>query len=110
VTFAEVQKLVSHVQYQVSCCADYFQGDVVAIIGPSGSGKSTLLNTLAQRPAAAKAKVQSNIQINGSEVSSTNLRKLARYVEQEDCLIGSLTARETLNFAAKLGLPRYVAR
>ena len=73
-------------------------------MGPSGAGKTTLLNALANRPVAAKAKVECNIFINGAAVSSTELRRVARYVEQEDILIGSLTTRETLDFAAKLGL------
>lgn len=32
---------------------------------------------------------------------------MTSYVEQEDALIGSMTVRETLDFAAKLSLPRY---
>lgn len=77
----------------------------MALMGPSGAGKTTLLNVLANRPVAAKATVESNVFINRAAVSSTGLKRVARYVEQEDTLIGSLTARETLNFAAKLSLP-----
>ena len=82
-------------------------GDLVAIMGPSGSGKSTLLNVLAHRPLAPKAKVEGEVLINRAPASSATFRRAGCYVEQEDSLIGSLTARETLNFAAKLGLPRY---
>jgi hypothetical protein len=32
---------------------------------------------------------------------------MTSYVEQEDALIGSMTVRETLKFAADLSLPRY---
>ena len=75
-------------------------------MGPSGSGKSTLLNVLAHRPIMAKAEVEGQILINRAQASSVTFRRAGCYVEQEDSLIGSLTARETLNFAAKLGLPR----
>ena len=83
-----------------------FAGDLVAIMGPSGSGKSTLLNVLAHRPIMAKAVVEGQILINRAPASSSTFRRAGCYVEQEDSLIGSLTARETLYFAAKLGLPR----
>lgn len=77
-------------------------------MGPSGSGKSTLLNVLAHRPIAKGAKVEGQILINRAPASSTTFSRAGCYVEQEDSLIGSLTARETLHFAAKLGLPRCV--
>ena len=54
----------------------------------------------------AKAQVEGQILINRAPASSLTFRRAGCYVEQEDSLIGSLTARETLNFAAKLGLPR----
>jgi ABC-type multidrug transport system ATPase subunit len=59
----------------------------------SGSGKTTLLNVLAHRA--------------GVPTDLSTFRKLSCYVEQEDALVGSLTVRETLYFAAQLGLPRY---
>jgi ABC-type multidrug transport system ATPase subunit len=79
-------------------------------MGPSGSGKSTLLNVLAHRPFAPKFSVESQILINRAKVSSSTFRRASCYVEQEDSLIGSLTARETLEFAAKLGLPSSVTK
>lgn len=48
--------------------------------------------------------------LNRAEASSTTFRRASCYVEQEDSLIGSLTARETLDFAAKLGLPSSVTK
>jgi len=78
----------------------------VAIMGPSGSGKTTLLNVLANRRAASGAVMRGTISINGVEVSAKTLRGVSSYVEQEDALIGSLTVRETLDFAARLSLPR----
>lgn len=83
-------------------------GDLVAIMGPSGSGKTTLLNILAHRPVATRATTEGTVLINRAPASLATFRQASCYVEQEDSLIGSLTARETLTFAAKLSLPRYV--
>lgn len=85
-------------------------GEMIAIMGPSGSGKTTLLNTLAHRAAAAGAVTHGDILTNGQTVGWQTLRHLSAYVEQEDALIGSLTVRETMNFAARLALPAYVPR
>ncbi|KAI5859039.1 P-loop containing nucleoside triphosphate hydrolase protein [Tricharina praecox] len=77
-------------------------GEMVALMGPSGSGKTTLLNVLARRPAAASASVEGELLIDGNEIGSDTLRSISTYVEQEDALIGSLTVRETIEFAARL--------
>lgn len=82
-------------------------GEMVAIMGPSGSGKTTLLNTLAHRLAAAGATMHGDILVNGQCTKWENLRNLSASVEQEDALIGSLTVHESMNFAARLALPRY---
>jgi ABC-type multidrug transport system ATPase subunit len=77
-------------------------------MGPSGSGKTTLLNVLAHREASSGASVDGEICIDGAKPSLRAFRHVSSYVEQEDALIGSLTVRETLNFAARLSLPRCV--
>lgn len=77
-------------------------GEICALMGPSGCGKTTLLNVLAHRDAAAGAKVEGNTLVNGSRPSTSAFRHMSCYVEQEDALIGSLTVRETLHFAARL--------
>lgn len=82
-------------------------GEMLAIMGPSGSGKTTLLNALAHRVAAAGATTTGDIMANGQKLSLQLVRDLSGYVEQEDALIGSLTVRETMIFAARLALPRY---
>ena len=74
-------------------------------MGPSGSGKTTLLNTLAHRE-GTKIESHGSIAINGICASRAILQHVSSYVEQEDALIGSLTVRETMNFAARLSLPR----
>lgn len=81
-------------------------GDLVAIMGPSGSGKTTMLNVLAHRNASFQAEISGSIKINGFQVSTDVFQSISSYVEQEDALIGSLTVRETLDFAARLSLPR----
>lgn len=80
-------------------------GELIAIMGPSGSGKTTLLNTLAHRVAAAGATTRGDILTNGQSIEWQHLRHLSAYVEQEDALIGSLTVKETMDFAARLALP-----
>lgn len=72
----------------------------------SGSGKTTLLNVLAHREATAGACVNSTLYLNGASTNLEDFRKLSSFVEQEDALVGSLTVRETLYFAARLALPR----
>jgi ABC-type iron transport system FetAB ATPase subunit len=80
------------------------KGDLVAIMGPSGSGKSMLLNRLAHRGMPPKAKLSGFVYINDSAVDMPLIRDTSSYVEQQDHLIGSITAKETLRFAARLGL------
>ncbi len=77
---------------------------MLAIMGPSGCGKTTLLNVLAHRQATAAAQVSSNILINNEKPSQSDIRRLSSYVECDDTLIGSLTVKETLYFAARLSL------
>ncbi|OJJ52442.1 hypothetical protein ASPSYDRAFT_51864 [Aspergillus sydowii CBS 593.65] len=89
---------------------DVQQGEVVALMGPSGCGKTTLLNVLARRPAASGARVMGDGYVNGTKVDSGSFGRMTSYVEQEDALIGSLTVRETLKFAADLSLPRSVSK
>ncbi len=83
-------------------------GEMLAIMGPSGSGKTTLLNALAHRIAAAGSTTTGDILVNGQPANLGLIRDLSAYVEQEDSLIGSLTVKETMVFAARLALPRYV--
>ncbi len=81
-------------------------GEMLAIMGPSGSGKTTLLNAIAYRAAAAGASTTGDIMANSQHLNLQKLRQFSSYVEQEDALIGSLTVRETMSFAARLSLPR----
>ncbi|KAJ5655969.1 hypothetical protein N7507_007919 [Penicillium longicatenatum] len=89
---------------------DVRQGELVALMGPSGCGKTTLLNVLARRPATSGAKVTGETYVNGATVESGAFGRMTSYVEQEDALIGSMTVRETLKFAADLSLPSSVSK
>lgn len=82
----------------------------MAIMGPSGSGKTTLLNALAHRNASFRGDIAGSITVNGAAISTGVFQSISSYVEQEDALIGSLTVRETLDFAARLSLPRLQAQ
>ncbi|KAF1942072.1 P-loop containing nucleoside triphosphate hydrolase protein [Clathrospora elynae] len=86
-------------------------GEMLALMGPSGSGKTTLLNVLAHRAATTpKSTIQQKLCINGVPATLASFRKLSSYVEQEDALVGSLTVRETLYFAAELALPSSITK
>ncbi|KAK9238566.1 P-loop containing nucleoside triphosphate hydrolase protein [Lipomyces kononenkoae] len=77
------------------------RGSMLAILGPSGSGKTSLLDIVANRSALS---VDGRIWLDGSTRSDDKqVRNNVRYVQQEDALIGALTVRETLLFAARLG-------
>ncbi|TDL20626.1 P-loop containing nucleoside triphosphate hydrolase protein [Rickenella mellea] len=73
-------------------------GEMLAVMGPSGAGKSTILDILAQRAHPTSGKMT----INGNE--TIDMSSLGSYVEQNDALLGVLSVRETIQFAARLSL------
>ena len=77
------------------CDGEVFAGEVCAILGPSGCGKTTLLDVLASR-------VDTNKKGRSLEGEIRIATNRIRYVQQEESLVGVLTARETLHFAARL--------
>ncbi|KAF8579679.1 ABC-2 type transporter family protein [Ramaria rubella] len=85
-------------------------GEICALMGPSGCGKTTLLNVLARRQAATGATIAGSALVNGNDPSLATFRKLSSYVEQDDALIGSLTVRETMTFAARLALTHSLSK
>ncbi|GAA5850639.1 hypothetical protein JCM9279_006370 [Rhodotorula babjevae] len=77
-------------------------GELLAVMGPSGAGKSTFLDAICQRTARATGEVT----INGT--TDYSVKALLSFVEQDDALLGVLTVRETVTFAAQLALgPSY---
>ncbi|KAM3503314.1 hypothetical protein MY11210_008767 [Beauveria gryllotalpidicola] len=103
----QVKDRVTHAPLSILSQSSGFvrPGEMLAIMGPSGSGKTTLLNALAHRIAAAGAATTGDILVNGQPANLGTIRDLSAYVEQEDSLIGSLTVKETMVFAARLALP-----
>lgn len=83
-------------------------GEMLALMGPSGSGKTTLLNFLAQRASAAALRTEGELLVDGVVRKGRDFKAISSYVEQEDALIGSLTVKETIEFAAKMATTRYV--
>ena len=75
-------------------------GEVSAIMGASGAGKTTLLNLIACRMSLQTGSVMANNMTYNYE----NFGNFANYVMQADILLGTLTVRETLMFAANLKL------
>ncbi|BGP49303.1 hypothetical protein JCM10450v2_005187 [Rhodotorula kratochvilovae] len=77
-------------------------GELLAVMGPSGAGKSTFLDAICQRTSRASGQVT----VNGT--SDYASKDLISFVEQDDALLGVLTVRETVAFAARLALgPTY---
>ncbi|GBG24598.1 ABC transporter G family member 9 [Hondaea fermentalgiana] len=84
--------------------------ELMALIGASGAGKSSLMNVLAGRISGTGKKVVSgNVYVNGAPVNPIRYRKNVAYVLQEDALFATATAREALEFSAKLRLPNTVS-
>src|SRR5947199_6920270 len=71
-------------------------------MGPSGCGRTALLNILSRRLTGSG--VTGEQVINHNSFDDGTLQSMSTYVEQEDHLIGALTVKETLEFAARLAL------
>ncbi|KAF0709479.1 hypothetical protein As57867_005892, partial [Aphanomyces stellatus] len=79
------------------------RGEMLALMGPSGSGKTTLLNCLAG-VANGTTEFTGRISLDGAPLPS-NFRQVAAYVHQDDCLLATLTVRESIEYSAFLRLP-----
>ena len=77
-------------------------GEMLAIMGTSGAGKSTLLDILSGR--LISSNLTGQILVNESPVNFSKFRKQAAYVKQSDSLFPLLTVKETLHYAAHLGI------
>lgn len=88
-------------------------GALNVILGPSGSGKSSLLNYISRRvhdTATTKWHRSGKMLFNGAIVSGAALRSASSYVVQDDeGLLASLTVRETLHYAARMRLPKWMS-
>jgi ABC-type multidrug transport system ATPase subunit len=77
-------------------------GEMLAIMGTSGAGKSTLLDILAGR--LISKNLTGQILTNKKPVNYSTFRKQSGYVMQSDALFPLLTVKETLHYAAHLGI------
>jgi len=83
-------------------------GEVLALFGPNGAGKTTLLRMLGGllRPTSGKARIGDATLPGGPEV-----RRRIGVISHESLLYDALTARENVEFAARLyRVPDPVAR
>lgn len=76
-------------------------GQLLMIAGPSGCGKSTLLDAMAGR-LSRNAQLVGSLKVNGYPATLAYGR--SAYVTQDEVLIGTLTVRETITYAARLRL------
>mmetsp|Transcript_11779 Transcript_11779/g.27031 ORF Transcript_11779/g.27031 Transcript_11779/m.27031 type:complete len:682 (+) Transcript_11779:59-2104(+) len=86
-------------------------GQITAIMGPSGCGKTTLLDFLANRIASGNK--AGTVTANGQPMSTLHGSNVMSYVQKEDALVGTVSVRQTFNFAANLKLqrsPNFAAR
>ncbi|KAI9333586.1 hypothetical protein BDR26DRAFT_1010094 [Obelidium mucronatum] len=91
--------------------ATFASGQLTAILGSSGAGKSTLLSLLQARainlPVHLKSTTSGKLLHNGQELTKDVIEACTASVRQDDShLLPSLTARETLVYAALLRLPK----
>jgi ABC-type multidrug transport system ATPase subunit len=77
-------------------------GEMLAVMGTSGSGKTTLLDILAGR--LISNNVTGRILTNDTPINYSTFRKQSGYVMQSDALFPLLTVKETLHYAAHLGI------
>lgn len=104
--FDNVQFEVNGRQILKSISGSIKSGELCALMGASGAGKSSLLNLLAGRiRMSKKKKIAGNVSVNNELVSPVKFRKNIAYVMQQDALFATATAREALEFSARLRLP-----
>ncbi|KAK9760467.1 hypothetical protein K7432_015470 [Basidiobolus ranarum] len=88
----------------ISGCA--LKGQVLAIMGPSGTGKTTLVDILGGKQKSGK--VCGSLLVDGRPMSTTEMRQLVGFVDQEFVLAPELTVFESLMFSACLRLPECI--
>lgn len=79
-------------------------GQMLAVMGPSGAGKSSLLDILSRKH--KRGVTSGNILVNGMQPTRRQFKRMSGFVDQDDSLMGTLTVRETLTYAALMRLPR----
>ena len=85
----------------ISLDAQWYQGEVCALLGPNGSGKSTLLNLLSTLMSPSEGELW----LSGERLTRknvTHLRHHIGFVGHQTMIYGALTALENLAFFAQL--------
>lgn len=79
-------------------------GQMMACMGPSGAGKTTFLDVVARRRVGGGA--TGSVFLGSKKiVTNSQMATVGSYVEQQDDLLGVLTVRETIMYAARLSNP-----
>lgn len=73
----------------------------MAIMGPSGAGKTTLLDIISCR----RKPTSGEVKINGNLVTEKEMLIHSSYIQQTECIMGTQTVREAIEFCALLKLP-----
>lgn len=86
-------------------------GEVMAIMGGSGAGKTTLLDILAAKNKRGDTKGSVLVNgkptiVNGKIVGKAKYNQVLGFVDQDDCLMPTLTVYETVVMSAMLRLPK----
>ena len=82
-------------------------GELVGLLGPSGAGKSSLLDILAGRKSVGKQ--TGCVTCNEAPLGLAS-KQLSAYIPQESVFLPTLTAAETVAFAATLSLPQRISK
>ncbi|EFO83464.1 hypothetical protein GCK72_010816 [Caenorhabditis remanei] len=93
------KRQVKEILHNVSGMAE--SGKLLAIMGSSGAGKTTLMNVLTSRN-LTNLDVQGSILIDGKRANKWKIREMSAFVQQHDMFVGTMTAREHLQFMARL--------
>lgn len=80
-----------------------------AVMGPSGCGKTTFLNMLAKRLFSYDVGEETDLKLGGHRYSNGQFKAIAGYVLADDILFPHLTVRETLEYGARLRMPRSIS-
>lgn len=93
---------------------DFEPSKLNVILGPSGCGKTTLLHAMAQRlhgSIGTNYRIMGDVLYNSAVPSEDVIRSLTSFVVQDDdALVATLTVRETLQFAARIRLPKWMSK
>lgn len=86
-----------------------YPGEMLAMLGPSGSGKTTLITALGGRLTHRRGRLDGTVLYNGKPLNNAVNRSIG-FVTQDDVLYPHLTVAETLNYTARLRLPKTLTR